>query len=195
MAWSPSQRTRFLMAAKAAGWNDEQRYMAMRHCGCPLKAGKPSVTHPRNDNAGFERAMALAESCAGQRGERVPPPRGKQSWRQAETQQGERIKRLINEVAIEAERCLPARFDRYKLVQQTIDHCCGNDEPAFSGPTSGRNSIGGVQMYLDAGQLYRVLESLKAHVGRVLLEHGIRPRTFNVPASARRRVANQESAA
>lgn len=194
MAWSPSQRTRFLLAAKAAGWNDEQRYMAMRHCGCPLKAGKPSVTHPRNDNAGFERAMALAESCAGQRGERVPPPRGKQSWRQAEAQQGERIKGLINEVAIEAERCLPARFVAGELIAGTIRHVCANDAWSWCSFIA-EHAPADLLKNLDSGQLYRVVDSLKAHVGRVLLEHGIRPRTFDVPASARRRVANQESAA
>lgn len=190
MAWTHKQRTLFLMAAKAAGWNDDQRYIAMRHCGCPLKAGTPSVTHPRNDNAAYERCMALAESCAGQRGEHVPPPRGKRSWREAETNQSSRLKRFAGAICGEAERVLPAHFDR-GLLGATMQHVCGSD--TWSRSVHWATSLGRELSLddLDAGQLYRVVESLKAHVGRVFLEHGLTPQSFAVPRSARQRVATR----
>lgn len=188
MAWTPKQRTTFLAAVRAAGWNDDQRYIAMRHCGCPLKAGTPSVTHPRNDNAAFERCMALAESCAGQRGERIAPPRGKRSWREAERAQGDRLRDLARRIAAEARRSLPQVFPASTLAG-TIRHVCGEDDRAMVDRIQDFRDDDGENLLftLDPGQLYRVVESLKAHVGRVFLEHGITPASFTVPASAKRR--------
>lgn len=190
MAWTPRQRTIFLVAAKAAGWNDDQRYMAMRHSGCPLKAGTPSVTHPRNDNAAFERCMALAESCAGARGEHVPPPRGKRSWREAERAGADRMRNLAMEIAAEAAAVLPGRFD-VGLITSTIDHVCAHDPVELRTPEPAHLVGRGPLWRLDSGQVYRVVESLKAHVGRVFLEHGLTPTSFDVPAAAKRRVATR----
>lgn len=187
MAWTPKQCTLFLIAAKAAGWNDDQRYIAMRHCGCPLKGGTPSVTHPRNDNAAYERCMALAESCAGQRGEHVPPPSKRRTWREAVAAPNERMRELAQRIANEAVLRLPAQFADNELLRKTIDHVCG-DELVSPDPSS---PVPGTLHSLDAGQLYRVVESLKAHVGRVLLEHGLTPESFTAPAWAKRRVAQR----
>lgn len=182
MAWTDKQRTLFMIAARAAGWNTDQRYIAMRHCGCPLTAGAPSVNHPRNDHTAFERCMALAESCAGQRGERIQPPRGKRSWREAEASQGDRLRRLAMAIVTEAVDLLPTHFDA-RLLDHTIQHICGRDAVWTV------RSDGPIRLEsLDAGQLYRVVEGLKARIGRMLLERGITPRSFTVPASARRRV-------
>jgi len=202
MPWTEKQRHIFLMAARAAGWNEDQRYIAMRHCGCQLKAGTPSVTHRANDQAAFERCMALAEAHAGQQGTTVPKPGKYRSWREAEVHQGDRLRDLAVRIANEAERLLPRRFPSAitvpptqphvsdndaqglsPLLIETVSHVCGNDDRECL-------SLDGSPCFetLDAGQLYRVVESLKAHVGRVLGEHGIKPRTFTCPASARGRL-------
>lgn len=196
MPWTDRQRKLFMIAARAAGWNDDQRYIAMRHSGCPTRGGKPSVTHPRNDNAAFERCMALAESCAGQRGEHVPPPSRKPTWREAVATPNERMRELATRIADEAARRLPAFGSPTSLLSDTIRHVTSGDSGELTWMHMQHADRGDRELArLDAGQLYRVVESLRAHVGRVFLEHGITPTSFTVPASARRRVAAKGGAA
>lgn len=192
MAWSKSQIILLHRAAKAAGWNDARRYLAMKHAGCPSAAGssRPSVNHPRNDNRAFERVMELAESCAGQRGEVVPPPAEHRSWREAVRRQGDQLRELARKIVAEAERRLPVRFADAHLLERTISHVCGHDHPSGFGLGLDSRDLG--IEHLDPSQLYRVVESLKAHVGRVLVEAGITPSSFEVPAEVRRRLSRRE---
>lgn len=198
MPWTARQRTIFHAAANLAGWPDERRYIAMKHVGCPLKDGRPSVTHPKNTLTMFDRCMALAEADAAVRGKVVRPPGRYKSWREAERHECDRVQRLVLAIVEEAKSLLPAVFDPPieegatvappGLLDGTVRHVCGNDDREFL-------PIDGVPRFetLDAGQLYRVVESLKARVGRELLERGMTPRSFEVPAEARRRVAANQA--
>lgn len=208
MPWTKLQIKVFMVAARAAGWNEDQRYMAMRHCGCPTRSdgvATPSVNHPRNTNALFERCMALAESCAGQQGVTIAPPKGKRSWREAERGAGDRMRDLAHAIVEEAIRRAPDVFFPTRrvapdqvapgLLDATIQHVCGNDPREVLGFIRECHVATWRLSDLDTGQLYRVVESLKAQVGRVLLERGIVPASFSVPASARRRAARKAGAA
>ncbi len=178
MPWSVKQQKLAMIAARGAGWNEEQRYIAMRHVGMPqgrTPAGdRPSVHHPRNDHRHFERYMALAESCALSRGEGDAFPRaaGGRLWRDAAAERTDRVVRLIKRIEAEAVERLPMKFAP-GFVHGLILRVCGRDE--IRQP---HIDVVGVLADLDDGQAYRVLEAMKAWVGRELGARGMEPRTF-----------------
>ena len=189
MTWSKAQRTCFLVACSAAGWNDQQRYMAMRHAGCPLdsRRRRPSMTHPFNDRRAFVLCMELAERSASAEGRKVRPPRGDGSagaartWSEeaARERRGWEIK--AKSIIVEASRRLPEVFDD-GLLTYAIKHTRGDDARELPINADPRTLA-----ELDAGQLYRVVELLRAYVGRELLARGLTPQSFTAPPSASRR--------
>jgi hypothetical protein len=179
--WSDSQRTTFLRACSAAGWNDQQRYMAMRHCGCPLQGDRPSVKSPRNTNGHFEQLMALAEAQAKLRGRDVRPPREHRSWREAAENGRLRLVELARSIIAEGVIRVPDVFndglERYIIAHTTADDL-GN-MAGIPNPLSLDEC--------DGGQLHRVVEALRAYVGRELDARGLQPRNFVLPPSVIRR--------
>lgn len=211
--WSDRQKFLFLKAGNAAGWNEPMRYTAMRACGCPLMKAtgatpvgapdvlRPSVKHAQNNNGHFEAVMALAESCAGQRSgggtldARFPRPAEHDSWRDAAQHSAtSRLIPKIREVWAEAMERMPGRFfefvpdasspsrgSRSPSLDALAARVCKNDVTAFPGLYDHGPEL---LDECDAGQLHRVLEALKAWVGRAFYENGIKPRTFYIPSGA-----------
>ena len=180
MGWTDGQRRIFLAGASAAGWNDQMRYVAMRHVGCPNFGctGRPSVKHPRNTHGHLELLMALAESQC-QPSRRFPVCQSADSWAKAEGAWRHRLEDLAVRIQEEAVDRLPAHFDD-GLIGYAVRHTTGNDPDTFNFRPTALTDC-------DAGQLYRVIECMKAIVGRRMLECGMQPRSFDVPAGARRR--------
>lgn len=184
MAWTKPQRGCFMRACGpgGAGWTDSQRYIAMRHCGCPLdaKTRKPSVGHARNDDRMFERCMALAERHAAGLGRTVDPPRGGngRSWSDAAARSNARMVEKITAIADELVRRVAAKFDP-GFLPGYIERMTKNDSAITLAPTP--RSLDAC----DEGQLYRILEGLKAWGGREMLDRGITPSTFIIPAHVR----------
>lgn len=189
--WSNAQRRCFTIASRRAGWNDEQRYIAMRHVGCRDfgDLGRPSVSHERNTNAQFEQVMAIAESHAEMNGDQVHPPRDKASWKQAASRGRERQIGLATAIADEACDRLPAIFKRNPL-SHAVAHVTKSDCEEFGG-----RNLDDIK-HCDGGQVYRVVECLRAWVGRYFADAGLTPRSFTQPAEVNRRVArnNRRSA-
>lgn len=194
--WSQAQRTTFLRACSAAGFNDAQRYIVMRHCGCPNQAAKqgggrdqggglssprPSIKHPRNTNAMFAAAMAIAEAQARQRGREVRPPREFTSWREAALSSRQQLVNKARCIIAEARERMPAWFDE-GLERYIVEHTTAGDdgELVMVAPKSLDE--------VDGGQAHRIVEALRAFVGRKFAEAGITPRTFDIPPAAQRRV-------
>lgn len=215
MTWSKSQQILIHQAAKAAGWNAEQRYVAMLHAGCPKhpKHGRPSANHPGNSNDAFERVMELAEAMA--EPGTVTPPRAHPSWSHAARRSLDRRRDLARQIAAEAVTRIPEVFDNplplgervaaqqpgegspdltisrphdlapaERLLRGVIRHVTNHDSDVLC-PFKPENLD-----QCDSGQLYRVIEALKAWVGRELLKRGYTPESFDVPASVRRRLAS-----
>lgn len=183
--WTDKQRIMLLRASNLAGWTPQQRYMAMRHAGCPNAAGKsrPSVSHPRNHQAAFERVMALAEAQAATLGNCVPGPSTGASWQHAAERARASLEAKAAAIAHEAQQRCSEQFG-HELLTATIRHVTQHDDASLPIHAEPRDLV-----ECDEGQLHRVIESLKAHVGRVFAERGIRPRTFDVPPSAARRAS------
>lgn len=178
MSWSPLQRVVFLRACADAGWNDARRYLAMRHAGCPQTAERrPSVKHARNSQGMFEACMVLAEACAGAAGRSVRPPNGHVSWREAAASGRQRLANLARCIAAEAVERMPETFDA-GLLGYAVSHTTVGDDPELCPirPVSIEEC--------DAGQLVRVVELLRAFVGRRFAAACVRPRTFEVPPGA-----------
>lgn len=189
--WTPTQRKCFVIASTKAGWNDDQRYMAMRYAGCPLDKStkRPSVKHPGNRDAQFEALMALAESAAIARGERVHPPRGKRSWSEASARGRERLAGLACAIAEEARLRMPAQFDA-GLLPWMVERITRSDLPDLqggfgAGPTDDLRRC-------DAHQVHRVVEGLRAYVGRYFHRAGIVPNSFTIPPAAKRAAESEE---
>lgn len=191
MGWSDAQRAMLFKAVAAAGWNDQQRYIAMRHAGCPCSEAdggsardrRPSVANPRNTHRQFEIVMSLAEASARGRGAgKLMPGPGKPhaSWADAATFSASREQRLIEAIWREAMTRAPAVFQAGGLIG-FIERMTARDETAV---TLGR--LPTTTRELDPGQTYRVLEGLKAWVGRVFAERGITPQSFTPHAPHRR---------
>ncbi len=185
MPWSKSQNIMLQKAAKAAGWNSEQRYMAMRYVGCRDAKGKgrPSATGPSNTQDQFELIMALAYQHASMNkaGHAVPAPRSG-TWSDAAEAIGARVRRKIEDVWMEASQRIsdvfhPRGLDGF-VIRQTK-----NDPAEFSFDDSPRSLE-----ECDTAQLYRILEGLKGWIGREMLRRGLTPSTFEIPAHARRQV-------
>lgn len=187
MTWSMPQRTLFLRACSAAGWNDEQRYVAMRHAGCPLRDGRPTLKHAGNGQAAFEAVMALAEAQAAMEGRSVPSPRGGGTWRDRSATSRRGLEGKARQIAAEAIRRAPGKFDD-GLLDYAVRHVTGGDSadlPVLARPAT--------LAECDEGQMLRVVEALRAMVGRVFGECGLVPQSFETPPSARRRVGRSAS--
>lgn len=191
MTWSAKQQRLSVIAANRARWNDQQRYMAMRFVGCPVDKAKdrPSVKHPRNDNDHFRLYMALAESHAGMHsvGEFPQPGRG-QTWQQVAADRAAPMRRMVEAIAAEAVRRIPDIYSP-DFLAGFIDRMTRNDPDEFAGCT-GRPTC---PAECEEGQLYRVLEGLKAWVGRAMLKRDMRPESFTISEAARRRFFDQAS--
>jgi hypothetical protein len=61
MAWTTPQKTLAHIAKSQIGWNDPQYRLVLRNAGVRPHGGKVSAAGPFNDNAAFERFMAIAE--------------------------------------------------------------------------------------------------------------------------------------
>lgn len=199
--WSKSQQILIHQAAKAAGWNAEMRYVAMLHAGCPKhpKHGRPSANHPGNSNDAFERVMELAEAMAAgsSEGSKVSPPRNYPSWSHAARRSLDRRRDLARQIAAEAVKRLPEVFAEFPDGEQLAEAPARDSLLRFAV----RHVTKGDSIDLcpikpesldqcDTGQLYRVIEMLKAWVGRELLKRGYTPESFEIPASVRRRLAS-----
>jgi hypothetical protein len=173
--WTERQRKCAISAASKAGWNDQQRYIAMRHAGCkPSATGQISLANPSNPHGAFEQYMAIAESAAAERGEHIYPPTGKPSWNAVASGQRTRTIRLIESIYAEAQSKLSRKFHEGGL-------------PGFvSRMTRNDTSVCGVKLWTnelehcDSAQLYRILEGLKAWVAREMIEHGLAPSSFKL---------------
>lgn len=182
LGWTRPMQQAFLRASGCAGWNDQQRYLAMRHCGCPdaAKHGRPSTTHPKNTRDSFLACMELAEACAAADSVAVPPPKSEKSWRDAARASADNVRHFARRIAAEGVRRLPGVFDD-GLLGYAVRHITGDDSAevsprmAYARPVSIDDC--------DLGQAMRVVESLRAHVGRELDRRGLAPEGFRLPQS------------
>lgn len=170
MAWSDAQRKLFVRACSQADLG-AQRYTIMRYAGCPSggREGRPSVKHPRNHNRHFELAMSVVESFASQRNVAIRPPGQHKSWREAADRGRERQVHLVKQIADEARTRMPDKFGAGFLAA-FITRMTKNDD------VCGQPVDDAVQC--DACQLYRIIEGLKAWVGREFADRGMTARTF-----------------
>ncbi|MFM9959222.1 MAG: hypothetical protein ACKVZJ_14250 [Phycisphaerales bacterium] len=195
MTWTTPQRKLVLVAANKAGWNDQQRYLAMRACGCPLKAGKPSVTHEGNGRDHLVAVMALAESCAAQRGVTDFPRPGRSevgstarrphvTWRDAALDAGQYLRDKARKIWAEAKERAPGllRADA-SLEAFALRQCARDHEPEGGAPELYAFPVESFDE-LDTGQLIRVIEGLRAWLGRAFFRSGLTPRTFTIPRHA-----------
>ncbi len=182
MGWTPKQCKLIHIAANLAGWNPQQRYMVMAHHGCPLmhSTNVPSVTHKGNTQRSYELVMAAAEASAMTRGadmSRFPRP-AKGTWRELSEQEFLRTRHLIQAIAHEAVVELPEKFIPNFLSGFIIHQTKGDKESAAAithRPTCLEDC--------DEGQLYRIVEGLKAWVGRAFIAASIKPKSFKVYAA------------
>lgn len=190
MGWSRTQQTMFFLACTAAGWNDAQRYIVLRHAGCPERqraankgAGvksegerRPSASEPRNTQAQFEICMAIAEAAARERGRGadVPQPANARTWGDIEQNARERMIRLVESIWFELVTSMPDVFHASGLVGFVRRMTSCDDRSITLGCAP--DALAGC----DAGQLYRILEGVKAWGTRECLRRDIRPRTFTL---------------
>lgn len=179
MSWTPKQCKLLHIAANLAGWNAQQRYMVMRHHGCPLMSstGNPSVTHKGNTQRSYELVMAAAEASAASRGadmSKFPQP-AKGTWRELSGQEFLRTRQLIQAIAHEAVVELPDKFVPNFLsgfitrqTEKDVESACAITHR----PTCLEDC--------DEGQLYRIVEGLKAWVGRAFIAAGRKPKSFKL---------------
>lgn len=211
MTWSEKQTRIFLRAANLAGWNDAQRYTAMRACGCPLVAApgtrhrasgirsepsaqcpvpspspsRPSVKAPGNTHEMFAAVMMLAESCARARGSyngRFPRPGQHDDWIAASYDTAQRLHHKAREIWAEAQQRMPGRFfGGDEALEKFVQRIVCADTVEFRGlftETPERLD------FCDAAQAVRVVEGLRAWVGREFYRAGLTPRSFVIPRSA-----------
>lgn len=189
--WSQSQRRIFIMASNAAGWNAQQRYLAMHHVGCPLTDdNRPSVKHPRNSQRQFELIMAIAEGHAALRemDGKIPRPASHDCWRDVVESSRDRQISLLRKIHSEAIDGAPDKF-QVGTLNGFIQRMTKKDDPMFGVDPPTRPEE------CDDGQLYRVIEGYKAWAGRELIDHGVMPRCFRVSRAMRQRALSAGSAA
>lgn len=191
MPWSHKQRVMFLRACKAGQINAQQRYVILNHAGCPSSerdlpgVKRPSVKDSRNTQRQFELCMALAERSAISlgAGDEVPSPKGGGTWDEVASDQSAGIRHKINEIWVEARTRAPGIFKEGGL-EGFIKRMTARDAKGF--PTQGP-----VEHALDCddAQLYRVLEGLKAWIGREFARAGLVPNSFELPKQRKRGAA------
>ncbi|PCI10400.1 hypothetical protein COB72_03355 [bacterium] len=184
--WSSRQCTMFFIACNAAGWNSAHRYMVMNHCGCPLdsKTKRPSVKHPNNTNRQLEMAMSFAEPVARSRGKSIRPPSKYKSWQAAAEDRAGRMRSHARLIISEATRRAPGMFDE-GLESYVVEHVCSHDHSGFMESTP--ESID----QCDPPTIHKVIECLRAYVGRRFVEAGMNAQSFSIPKSARERAARR----
>lgn len=205
--WSLKQQNLFHRAANLAGWNDQLRYVAMRAAGCPLikveprhrsaptahsplptpAPLRPSIKSPGNTNNMFAAVMMLAESAAKQRGAgaEFPRPGDADSWAAASFDTAQRERHKARQIWAEARTKMPGVFFAEDGLDTFVRNQLAKDPAEFPGlfdhaPESLEEC--------DLAQSTRIVESLKAWVGRKFYESGIRPQSFYTPSSAIRQV-------
>jgi len=190
--WSPAQIKLAGMGSSAAKWNDAQRYIALRNCGCPKMEIdgelRVSARNTKNSQRSFEQYMALAEMSANALGNRMPKPSmgtGHRSWAEVCAAECDRSIALIFKIASEACARVPGKFhDASGLVAGLVRRITEND--GTDGDTRCVYFTGVIEEIhaCSPDQVRRVLEALRAWVGRVMHECGVRPISFDAPRSA-----------
>lgn len=159
MGWSKRQIQIAAMAARAAGWSDAQRRIALRGAGCPVGAGGAvSSRDPRNRQDHYELYMAIAEAAAAQRGESVAPPAGARSWRTLTSASAARMRWRIRGVAHDAQLRRPDVF-RPGFLRGFVRRMTERDAPPAGAATDDLDRC-------NECQVYRILEGLKAWTAR-----------------------------
>lgn len=194
MSWTRAQQIRFLSATNAAGCNSEQRYMIMRYAGCreiPPRPGanheqaRPSVTSNFNNSRQFRHCMAIIEAMCKSQQVPIEPPRNHKTWHDLAHSSISREQELARDIVAEAARRLPAKFDS-GLMGYAIDHVTKKiTHPIF--PDIKPETI----EQCDGPTTHRVVELLRALVGREFQARGIRPSCFTIPTRAVLRGDNQ----
>jgi hypothetical protein len=196
MIWSQKQRMLFLKSSNLAKWSPAMRYIAMHHAGCPTDRmlKRCSVKHKGNTNQHFARAMELAEAQAI---ETVPPPRDYHSWADAARRDLDKRRDFARQIVAEAVTRMPNRFattpegepvERVEAIERMLTAAV---QHVTAGDSIELTPIKPLSLdECDTGQLYRVIESLKAWLGREFLKAGLCPESFEPPASAKRRAAS-----
>lgn len=184
--WSNKQRIMFFRACKAADWDNAHRYIVMHHCGCPLDSvtKRPSVKHQHNTNKQLEMVMSFAEPVARSLGSPIRPPSKHKSWEAAVNDDASRLRNQAHRIVEEATRKAPAVFDS-GLAAYGVRHVCLHDQAGFMEVHP--ESID----QCDAPTLIRVIECLRAFVGRRFSEMGINANSFTIPKSAQARAARR----
>lgn len=183
MAWTDRQQRCAIAAASKAGWNDMQRYIAMRHAGCAkTQSGQVSLKNPKNPHKAFEQYMAIAESAAALNGQEIYPPKGKASWSAVVEGESSRTLRLIESIWAEGCTKLNRKFVKGGL-EGFVERMTSKDLTPCGMPLA-TNTLG----HCDSAQLYRILEGLKAWVAREFVEHGIAPTTFQLTQAQEKRL-------
>lgn len=188
--WTKKQQVCVLRACTAAGWNEQQRYMVMHHCGCPLdeQTKRPSAKHPRNTSEQMGLIMSFAEPVARDRGKPLPPPSQHRSWEAAVADKAARQRHKAKAMIAEAIRRVPrgaaGGFDE-GLEAYVVEHVYDCDQ----GATGARFMLHRPESIdqCDAPTVHRVIECLRQFVGREFAARGITPETFDIPRSARER--------
>lgn len=189
MSWSPNQVKCAGMATRAAEWTERERQLVLAHLGVkrrPRVGESPrcSANDPANTDEQFVAFMAVAEGVAlGKgRGDMLPRPKHKGFWRDAAADRGNRTKRLIEVIAAEAVERMPSKFEAAFLAG-FVERMTRNDHFSLSPKAPAHVAE------CDEGQLYRILEGLKAWVGREFYAAGYTPRSFIIPPNAKRGAA------
>ncbi|MAO24533.1 MAG: hypothetical protein CMJ25_27625 [Phycisphaerae bacterium] len=184
--WTHRQRQCVIMACSAAGWNAQQRYMVMLHCGCPLdpKTQRPSIKHPRNTSEQMGLIMSFAEPVARDRGKPLRPPKAHRSWESAVADKAQRQRHKAREIIDEAVAEIPSKFNS-GLERYVVEHVYDCDQ-GKSGAGFMEHQPESIEQ-CDAPTVYRVIECLRAFVGREFAARGIEPRSFTIPRTARQR--------
>ena len=183
MAWTQKQQRCAIAASGKAGWNDMQRYIAMRHAGCAkTQSGQVSLKNPKNPHKAFEQYMAIAESAAALNGQQIYPPNGKESWSAVVDAESSRTLRLIESIWAEGCKKLNRKFIEGGL-EGFVERMTKLDTTTCGMPLVTDNLN-----HCDSAQLYRILEGLKAWVAREFVEHGIAPTTFQLTQAQEKRL-------
>lgn len=184
--WTRKQQQMVHAATRKAGWDSGERYLVMRHCGCLVDPdrGQPSVKHPRNTQRQFQMLMSFIEPVAAQLGDPIHPPAEHESWTACVNDQGARLRHRIMGLCEEAHRKIPSLYDE-QLACVAVRHCADHDTVGFLPSQPERLD------QCDLPTLIRVYECLRAWVGREFAVRAIKPRTFEIPRSARDRARNE----